>query len=170
MKGFVFSIVVTTLVFAPCAALSQTTISPSAVGVGSNGFDWAVGTWSCTNSMPSPMGGPATQTLTVTKTNGGAIMYHAVGANFDNTWYNVYVPATKSWTSPFIINDGTYGTESTAQSGAKIVWTGSATDPKGKTVQIRDTNVVTATQYTDLGEFQSGGAWKPQYKMTCTKG
>ncbi len=58
--------------------------------------------------------GPATQTLTVTKTNGGAIMYHAVGQNFDNTWYNVYLPATKSWV------------------------------PRG--------------------------TWKPQYKMTCTKG
>ncbi|MBV8639729.1 MAG: hypothetical protein JO322_16735 [Candidatus Eremiobacteraeota bacterium] len=169
MKKFLFSIVLTTFVLAPCAAISQTAMSPSTVGVGPSGFDWAVGTWACTNSMPSPMGGPATQTLTVTKTNGGAIMYHAVGANFDNTWYNVYVPATKSWKSPFIINDGTYGTESTTQTGATIVWNGSATDPTGKTLQVRDTNTLTTTKYTDLGEVQSGGVWKPQYKMSCTK-
>lgn len=170
MKKFLFSIVLTTVVLAPCAALSQTMTSATAIGVGPSGFDWAVGTWTCTNAMPSPMGGPATQTLTVSKTNGGAIMYHAVGDSFDNTWYNVYVPATKSWVSPFIINDGTYGTESTSQTGSKIVWTGSATDPKGNKLQVRDTNVVTAAKYTDLGEVQSGGTWKPQYKMSCTKG
>lgn len=163
------AIVLTTFVLAPGAALAQTSISPSAVGVGPSGFDWAIGTWSCTNSMPSPMGGPATQTLTVSKTNGGALMYHAVGENFDNTWYNVYVPATKSWLSPFIVNDGTHGVESTTQTGAKIVWIGTATDPKGKTMPVRDTNMFTATKYTDLGEIQSGGTWKAQYQVTCTK-
>lgn len=169
MKKFLFSFVLMTFVLAPCAALSQTAMSPSAVGVGPNGFDWAVGTWNCTNSLPSPMGGPATQTLTVSKTNGGAVMYHAVGENFDNTWYNVYIPATKSWTSPFIINDGTYGTETTTQSGAKIVWTGTATDPSGKIMHVRDTNQMTPAKYTDLGEVQTGGTWKQQYNMSCTK-
>lgn len=168
MKRFFLSALLASFVLTPCAVHSQTT-SASANGVGPNGFDWAVGTWSCTNSMPSPMGGPSSQTLTVTKTNNGAMMYHATGENFDNTWYNVYLPNTKSWTSPFIFADGSYGTESTTQTGAKIVWTGTATSPTGKTMQIRDTNVVEASKYTDLGEVQSGGAWKPQYKVTCTK-
>ena len=169
MNRFLVSIMLTTFVLTPCAVGSQT-MSASTIGVGPNGFDFAVGTWSCTNSMPSPMGGPSTQTLTVTKTANGSIMYHATGANFDNTWYNVYVPASKSWVSPFIIADGSYGTESTSQSGAKIVWNGSATDPSGKTTQVRDTNSFEGSKYNDLGEVQSGGTWKPQYKLSCTKG
>lgn len=168
MKRFFLSIILTTFALAPCAVHSQT-MSASTNGVGPNGFDFAVGTWSCANSMPSPMGGPSSQTLTVTKTNSGAIMYHATGENFDNTWYNVYMPKTKSWVSPFILADGSYGTESTTQTGAKIVWTGAATDATGKTMQIRDTNLFEASKYIDLGEVQSGGTWKPQYKVSCIK-
>lgn len=169
MKRFLLSAIAAASILVP-SALGAQTISPSTVGVGPNGFDFAVGTWSCTNAMPSAMGGPNTQTLAVTKTGSGAIMYHATGTNFDNTWYNVYMPATKSWTSPFILADGSYGTESTTQTGAKIVWTGTATDQAGKNMRVRDTNTFTSTQYIDLGEYQSGGAWKPQYKVTCTKG
>jgi hypothetical protein len=168
MKRFLVSVMLTAFVFTPCAVHSQTT-SASTYGVGPTGFDWAVGAWSCTNSMPSPMGGPSSQTLTVTKTNNGAIMYHATAENFDNVWYDVYVPKSKSWVSPFIIADGSYGTESTAQTGPKIVWTGTATDAAGNTMQIRDTNVSEGSKYTDLGEFKSGGTWKPQYNVTCTK-
>ncbi len=168
MNRFLVPIMLTTFVLAPCAVGAQT-MSASAIGVGPSGFDWAVGTWSCTNSIPSPMGGPNSQTLTVTKTANGSIMYHATGTNFDNTWYNVYVPATKSWVSPFIIADGSYGSESTSQTGAKIVWTGSATDPSGKTAQIRDTNTFEGAKYHDLGEVQTAGTWKPQYNVTCTK-
>ena len=168
MKRLLLPIMLTIFALAPCAVHSQT-MSASSYGVGPNGFDWAVGTWSCANSMPSPMGGPTSQTLTITKTNGGAIMYHFTGGNFDYVSYNVYMPKTKSWISPFILADGTYGTESTNQTGAKIVWTGTATDATGTTVQVRDTNVFQASKYTDLGEVQSGGAWKAQYKLTCTK-
>lgn len=168
MKRFVLSIVAATAMLIPSAVYSQT-MSSSAIGAGPSGYDWAVGTWTCTNAIPSAMGGPSTQTLTVSKTSSGAIMYHATGANFDNTWYNVYVPKTKSWTSPFIVADGTYGTESTSQSGAKIVWTGTATDATGKSMPVRDTNAFSGSKYTDLGEYQSGGAWKAQYKISCTK-
>jgi len=169
MKRLLFSVVLIAFAVVPCAVLSQT-MSMSSYGVGPNGFDWAVGSWSCTNSMPSPMGGPSTQTLTITKTSAGALMYHATGNNFDNVWYNVYRPQTKSWVSPFILADGSYGTESTNQTGAKIVWTGTATDATGKNMQVRDTNTFEgSTKYTDLGEFQSGGAWKQQYNVSCTK-
>jgi len=169
MKTFLIAIMLTTFVFTPCTVHAQT-MSASTNGVGPNGFDWTVGTWSCTNSMPpSPAGGPRNQTLTVTKTNSGALMYHATGANFDNVWYNVYVPKSKTWVSPFIFADGSHGTESTSQTGATIVWTGTATDAAGNATQIRDTNTYQATKYTDLGEYQSGGAWKTGYKLTCTK-
>lgn len=115
------------------------------------------------------MGGPSSQTLTVTKTSAGALMYHATAPNFDNVWYNVYKPNSKSWVSPFILADGSFGTESTSQTGPKIVWIGTATDPGGNKMQIRDTNTFDGSKYSDLGEYQSGGAWKPQYNMTCTK-
>lgn len=156
------------VVAAPCAAQSQM-MSASMPGMGPHGFDWAVGTWSCTNSMPSPMGGPSHQTLTVTRTNGGAIMYHATGTNFDNTWYNLYVAKTKTWWSPFIVSDGTYGSESSAMSGKKMIWVGTASDTSGRSMQVRDTVTYSATKTTDLGEYKTTGAWKEQYDVTCMK-
>ncbi len=155
------------MALAPGAVGAQT--AAAAYGVGPHGFDWAVGTWSCTNSVPSPMGGPRKTTLTVVRTSNGTF-YRTVGATFDNSWYNVYVPKTKSWVSPFIINDGTYGTESTSMTGAKMVWVGTAVDgSSGKTMRVRDTNVMSADKYTDLGEYMSGGTWKPQYDVTCQR-
>jgi hypothetical protein len=139
-------------------------------GVGPHGYDWAVGTWSCTNSMPSAMGGPSSMTLKVARTNGGSIFFRSTGTNFDNSWYNIYVPSKKMWLSPFIVSDGSYGTESTTQTGPKVVWTGSAFDAtSGKTVQVRDTTVFAPTKYTDLGEQKSGGLWKTQYNVSCTR-
>lgn len=157
------------LVLLPCAVRSQM-MSASMYGAGPHGYDWAIGTWSCTNSMPSPMGGPSNTTLKVTRTNGGAMFYRSTGQNFDNSWYNVYMPMTKTWVSPFIIADGSYGTESTTQTGKKIVWTGLASDAgSSKTEQIRDTLMISGAKYTDLGEVQSVGTWKTQYNVTCTK-
>src|ERR1700677_3185876 len=101
------------VVAVPCTAQSQM-MSSSMPGAGPHVFDWAVGTWSCTNMMPSAMGGPSHQSMTVTRTNAGAIMYHSVGANFDSVFYNVYVAKTKTWWSPVIVSDGTYGTESSS--------------------------------------------------------
>ena len=169
MKSFLCLFVLATFFVDPCTARSQA-MSASMNGVGPHGFDWSIGTWSCTNSMPSPMGGPSSQMLKVTRTSSGALMYHATGANFDNTWYNVYLPKTKSWTSPFMLADGSYGSESTSQTGKTIVWTGTAVDPNGKTMQVRDTTGYSGTKYTDLGEARSGAVWKKQYNVTCTKG
>jgi hypothetical protein len=169
MKKSLCAIGVAFAVLVPSAALPQMTSSAD-YGNGPHGYDWMVGTWSCTNSMPSPMGGPAQTTLTVSKTNGGVIFYRSTGTNFDNSWYNVYVPSKKMWISPFIVSDGSYGTESTSQTGGKIVWVGTAYDGgSGKTMAIRDTNVAGANKYTDLGEARFAGVWKEQYKVTCTR-
>jgi hypothetical protein len=169
MNRFLCAILAIMSVVAPSAARPQT-MSSSMYGAGPHGYDWAIGTWSCTNTMPSQMGGPTQTTLTVSKANGGAIFYRSTGANFDNVWYNVYVPAKKSWTSPFILADGSYGTESTSQTGKKIVWVGTAYfSDSGKTMPIRDTNSIGPNKYTDLGEVRSGGAWKMQYDVSCTK-
>jgi hypothetical protein len=158
------------LIAVPAVVRAQMTSTSIVYGAGPHGYDWAIGTWSCTNGMPSPMGGPTNTTLTVTRTNGGAIMYRSVGTNFDNSWYNVYVAKSKSWVSPFIVADGSYGTEATSQTGKKIVWTGTAVDgSSGKTMKIRDTNVIFEKRYTDLGEYWSAGAWKAQYNVTCVR-
>ena len=75
----------------------------------------------------------------------------------------------KMWVSPLGVADGTYGTESTTQSGKKIVWTGTAVDAAGKTTLIRDTTVYGDTNYSDLGESLLAGASEKQYKLTCTR-
>jgi hypothetical protein len=169
MKRLLWSAILAALIVTPCTARSAAT-PVSAYGVGPQGFDWVVGKWACVNNIPSHVGGPVSTTTTVTRSSSGGVFYHSTGVNFDSSWYGVYVPKTKSWVSPFIAADGTYGTESTAMTGKTIVWTGSFVDPSsGKTTPIRDTNVNSASKFTDLGEFQIGGAWKAQYKITCTR-
>jgi hypothetical protein len=56
--------------------------SSGAYGAGPNGYDWQIGTWSCTNPTPSAISGPAKQTQTVTKISSGALLFHTIGANF----------------------------------------------------------------------------------------
>jgi hypothetical protein len=71
-----------------------------------------------------------------------------------------------------VLADGSYGTESTTQTGKTTVWTGPAFyGATGKTAQNRDTDVIlSSTKFTDLGEYQADdGAWKTQYNLTCTK-
>jgi hypothetical protein len=173
IKRFYWLVTLMVLAVATSAAQANSTAwSPAMAGVGAHGYDWQIGTWSCTNSMPSAMGGPASQMLTVTRTNGGAVMFHTTGENLDVVAYNVYVAKTKTWLGPYALADGSYGTESTTQTGKTTVWAGPEFfAAMGKTTQARDTYVVlSATKYTDLGEYQSGdGTWKTQYNTTCTK-
>ena len=81
MKRLLWLIMPVALVLLPCAVRSQM-MSASMYGAGPHGYDWAIGTWSCTNSMPSPMGGPSNTTLKVTRTNGGAMFYRSTGRKF----------------------------------------------------------------------------------------
>ena len=136
MKKCLFSIAVAAFVFAPCATRAQTA-SVSTYGAGPHGFDWALGTWACRSTSHI-----SHATLKVMRTSGGALFYRSSGENFDNSWYAVYMPKTKTWVAPFIVADGSYGTESTTQTGKKIVWTGTGYfADSGKTLPIRDTNV-----------------------------
>jgi hypothetical protein len=139
--------------------------------VGPHGFDWAIGTWSCTSGAASQLGGPTKTSLTAVRSEGGGVFVRSTGKNFDNSWYEVYSEKTKTWSSPFILADGSYGSESTAQTGAKTVWTGPYLSVgSSKPSQIRDTiSIVSASKYTDLGEYQSGDTWKTQYDVSCTK-
>jgi hypothetical protein len=172
MKRFYWLVTLMVLAVATSAARAQSTAwSPSMNGVGAHGFDWQIGNWSCANSMPpSPMN-PTSQTGTVTRTNGGALLYHFTGENYDYVSYDVYVAKTKTWLGPVALADGSYGSESTTQTGANVVWTGSFYPATGKMMQVRDTDVIlSSTKFTDLGEYQSDdGTWKKLYNLTCTK-
>ena len=156
-----------TAVLASAAVRAQTSAT---FGAGPKGYDYMIGTWSCVNSMPqSAMGLPAQETLTVSKSDGG-LLFHSTAKNLDVSSYNVYVAKKKMWMSPFAVSDGTYGSESTAQTGKTVVWTGSLYDPgSGKTLPTRDTFTNEATKYVDLGENQIAGTWKAEYRLTCTK-
>jgi hypothetical protein len=98
--------------------------------------------------------------------------FRNTGQDFDSTGYLVYVAKSKSWLNPFTVAEGSYGSESTTQTGKKIVYTGSFYNAtSGKTVESRDTYTTAddLKSQTDLGEFMSGGTWKALYNTTCTK-
>ena len=153
------------------AALS-TPMSSSAIGVGPHGYDFLIGTWSCKNSVPSAMGGPAATTVAIARSMNGTLSVHVSGSNFDVMGYVVYAPKTKTWWNPASSVSGGYGTESTQQTGKKSVWSGPFTDPSsGKTMQVRDTYTFTnPTTYTDLYQVEMNGSWKTEGNSTCTKG
>jgi hypothetical protein len=168
MRKILWFVVLASVAIMPCPVRSQLMSGPM-YGAGPRGYDWAIGTWSCINRMPSATGGTATQTLKVARA-GGAIFFRSTSASFDAAWYDVYVPGKKMWVSPFILSDGTYGSESTTQSGRRVVWTGSAVFAgSGRPQNVRDTYVNSATKLTDLGEVMSAGVWKVQFNITCTK-
>lgn len=173
MKWFYWLVMLMVVAVATSAAQAKSTAwSPSMAGVGAHGYDWQIGNWSCSNSMPLAMGGPSSQTLTVTPAKSGAVMFHTTGKNFDLVAYNQYVAKTKTWLGPYASADGSYGSESTTQTGKTTVWAGPAfIAGMGKTTQGRDTYVIfSATKFSDLGEYQSNdGTWKKQYNTTCTK-
>jgi hypothetical protein len=173
MKRFSWLYMLIVLVISSSAAQALPTAwSPSMAGVGPHGYDWEIGNWSCTNSMPStPMGGPSSETLTATRTNTGALLFRTTGANYDSVYYNRYDAKSKMWLSPFALADGSYGSESTTQTGKTTVWSGQVFfAPSRKTIPTRDTYVIiSSTKLTDLGENQIGGSWKPQYNYSCTK-
>jgi hypothetical protein len=166
---FVF-LVMALIVVAPCTAQSASAMSPATIGLGPHGWDFLIGTWTCKNSVPSAMGGPATTTLTVTRSI-GALSFHVNGSNFDALGYVVYAPKTKMWWNPSSTANGAYGTESTQQSGKRTVWSGPFVDPSsGKTMQVRDTYTFSnMTTYTDLYQVELGGTWKTEGNSTCTK-
>jgi hypothetical protein len=150
-------------------ALAASPMMPASIGVGPHGYDFLVGTWTCKNGMPSPMGGPAVSTLVIARLATGALSFHVSGTNFDASGYVVY--ASKTWWNPSTAANGGYGIESTQQTGKKSVWSGPFTDPtSGKRMQVRDTyTFLSPTTYTDLYQVDTNGSWKTEGNSTCTK-
>jgi hypothetical protein len=160
------------LALAPGAIFAQPMGAGPMMGVGPHGYDFLVGSWSCTNSNPNAMTGPAASILTATAAAAhGAIATHMTGTGFDGYGYVSYNPQTKVWSSPVASADGTYGIETTSQTGTKVVWTGTALDASsGKTIQIRDTYTMpSVTKYSDLSEADMGNGWQHVATYTCTK-
>jgi hypothetical protein len=160
------------MALAPGAIFAQPMGAGPMMGVGPHGYDFLVGSWSCTNSNPNAMTGPATSMMTATAAAAhGAIATHMTGTGFDGYGYVSYNPQTKVWSSPVASADGTYGIETTSQSGTKVVWTGTALDASsGKTIQIRDTYTMpSVTKYSDLSEADMGNGWQHVATYTCSK-
>ncbi|HTU81531.1 MAG TPA: hypothetical protein VMF61_05350 [Candidatus Acidoferrales bacterium] len=170
MRQFLSILAVAVVALAPCAARSQTSAMASNIGVGPHGYDFAIGTWSCTNAAPSGMSGPATSTLTLARNAQGSLTFHSTGAGFDTSGYVAYNSKSKMWWNPAAFGDGSYSVESTRQKGSRTVWTGTFFDASTRTTTtIRDTYSFSPTKYTDLGQMQSGGGWKTVSNLTCTK-
>ncbi len=157
---------------APAAAVAQPAGAGPMMGVGPHGYDFLVGTWNCTNSNPNAMTGPATSTMAATASAAhDAIAIHLTGTGFDGYNFISYNPQTKVWSAPAAFADGSYGIETTAQTGTKVVWSGTALDPSsGKTIQIRDTYTMSSVMtYSDLSEADMGNGWQHLATYTCNK-
>lgn len=154
----------------PYPALSQSNMTSTGLGVGPHGYDSMIGTWSCTNSMPSAIAGPATTTLTLSRSAQGSLMVHSTGANYDAAGFVAYNAKTKTWWNPTALGDGGYENESTKQTGSKSTWTGVVFNAATHTTsQIRDKYDFGSTSFTDVTQVQGGGGWKTVANTTCTK-
>jgi hypothetical protein len=153
-------------------AVSQ---SATAFGSGAHGYDFMVGTWSCTNSMPaSAVGGPAKSTWTLGQSGvPGAFSFHLNGKGFDASGYLLYDAKTQTWWSTAAYPNGDYSAESSKDTGTKLVFVGpylAAADKFAPTNQLRDTITFSGmTKLNDLGAMQTGGVWKNTYNNTCVK-
>jgi hypothetical protein len=171
MKRLLWFIVFAAVAAAPCAAPAQSTMSSSMLGVGPHGWDYYIGTWSCGNGVPSAMSGPASQTLTVSRSPAGGLFFRVTGQGFDQAGYVTYAMKTKTWWNPASYYDGSYSLEKSTDTGKKNVWIGTYFNAaSGKTMPIRDTyTMLSSTNYTDVTQLKSGAVWKTSYNGNCKK-
>jgi hypothetical protein len=172
MKRLLWFVTFAAVVAAPCAATAQSTMmSSSMLGVGPHGWDYYLGTWTCSNSVPSADSGPASQTLTVSRSNAGGLFFRVTAQGFDQSGYVTYAMHTKTWWNPASYSNGSYSLETSTDTGKKNVWTGTYFNAaSGKTVPIRDTyTMLSPTNFTDVTKIKLGGIWKTSYNGNCTK-
>ncbi len=155
---------------APGAVGAQSSMMSSSMGP--HAFDWMIGNWSCKNSMPGALAGPAVQMMTATRSSTtGAIVWRYTGKGYDQYGFLSYVPKTGAWWFSWAYPGGSIGNESTKQPGKKTLWTGLIFDSStGKSMHIRDTyTMYGSTKFNDLGEDDSTGTMKVSYNGTCVK-
>ena len=153
------------LALLPGPALSQ-------MGSGSHAYDWMLGNWTCKNTTPSVLAGPAVQTLTATRsTFSGSIVWRYTGRNYDQYGFLTYVPGTRTWWFSWSYPGGSIGNESSRESGKVTHWSGMIVDTgTGKTEHIRDMyTVYGANRFNDTGQDDSSGMMKTSYNGTCTR-
>lgn len=174
MKPLVIAFAACAIALAPGSngvALANMPTSVSAVGVGPNGYDYMIGTWSCSNPMAaSKLGALPSTTQTASKVRDGNIMIRTASPNGDVTAYNTYIAATKTWYGPFADSGGKYGTEMTRDTGRTVRWVGTFYDADGAPTPIRDTyTMLSMSKQVDVSEARVGGVWKVTARTTCTK-
>ena len=154
----------------PIAGLSKS-MPVSMAGVGPHGYDFMIGTWSCRNTVPTHLSGPATSRFAVSRSAYNALFVRSSGAGYDTALYVVYSSRTKTWRIAQAYADGSYEVESTRQTGAKTIWAGTLFDaPSGQTRPIRDIYTFTnPTTQLDVTQVQIGGTWRTQNNSACTK-
>jgi hypothetical protein len=154
-----------------CTVSAQASMPMSSVGAGAAGYDWQVGTWSCTNSMaPSMLGALQSTTSTISKLKDGSFVIHTMSPNGNVTAYNTYAAKSNTWSGPFADSGGYYGSESTQGTGKTIRWTGMFYSRSGAATPIRDTyTMLSMSKQYDLSEAKVDGAWKVTAKTTCSK-
>jgi hypothetical protein len=171
MRKFLVLCAFAGLIAAPGAVRAQSSMM-SGAGMGAHAFDWLIGTWTCQNSIPSALGGPAVQTLTATRSSTtGAIIWRYTAKGYDQYGFLSYAPKSGTWWFSWAYPGGSIGNESTKDTGKKTHWTGFIFDSSlGHNMHIRDTyTMYGSTKFNDLGEDDSTGTMKPGYNGTCVK-
>jgi hypothetical protein len=160
------------LVAAPGLAGAQSSMM-SGMANGPHAYDWMIGTWTCTNSVPNALAGPATQTLTATRSaTTGAIIWRYTGSNYDQYGFISYEAPTHTWWMSWAYPGGSIGNEaSTMTPGKKTVWNGSIFDAtNGTHFHVRDTLTIDSpTKFVDVGVNDASGSMKTDYDGTCVK-
>jgi len=172
MKKLLFFVSLAALLSVQFVAQSRpVAASMATVGAGPNGYDWLIGTWSCTNKNPSPVAGPANSTFTAARANTGTtLLIRSKGKGFDTSSYLTYASKSKTWWAPAAFADGSYEVESSTGTGNKVTFSGTYYGASGPAMKVRDVyTLLSPTKQNDLGQAQSGGTWKTLYDVTCTK-
>jgi len=158
------------LVLAPGFTVAQS--SPSVIGSGPHAYDWAIGTWSCTNAAPGGKAAPANQVMATRSDTTNAIVLHFIGKDSDQYAFLSYEAPSRTWWVSSALPGGDISNESSTMAGKKTVaFNGSYfVAAKGTHFHIRDTiTLASATKYIDQGADDSKGSMQTNNTSTCTK-
>ncbi|HLY02771.1 MAG TPA: hypothetical protein VKR56_09810 [Candidatus Cybelea sp.] len=167
MRKTLVLVALAAVAFVPGAAVAQMT-----AGGSPHGFDWMLGTWTCKNTVPTPLGGPAVQTLTAVRSaTTNAIVWRYTGSGYDQYGFLAYDGKSGMWWSSWAYPGGSIGNESAKAGGKKTTWSGLIVNAaSGKTEHIRDLYTVYGpTTFNDTGWDDATGSMKISYNGTCTK-
>lgn len=158
------------LVVAPGITGAQS--SRSVIGTGPHAYDWVIGTWSCTNTMPSGKAAPASQVTGTRSDTTNSIVLHFTGKDSDQYAFLSYEAPSRTWWFSSALPGGDMANESSTMAGKEtVVFHGSYFNAsKGTHFHIGDTvTLYSATKYTDQSADDSKGSMRTSNTSTCTK-